>query len=184
MAALRSLVEIPENYEGLTWKLLSSFPKGFQRVDIVADTYRKVSIKAGERKIRGRSNKVIIKSTKFKVPKYFQAFLRNGGNKNRFIDLFCDTIPSSSERALAILQTSVIYFSKEDSCARGNASQVTTVDELSSNQEEPDTKVILHSAHAISTTKGSIILRSSSGDNDIMIIAISLIDASKRVLVD
>ena len=53
----------------------------------------------------------------------------------------------------------------------------------SSNQEEPDTKVILHSAHAISTTKGSIILRSSSGVNDI-IIAISLIDASKRVLVD
>ena len=79
------------------------------------------------------------------------------------------------------MQTSVIYFSKEDSCVRVNASQVTTVDELSSNQEEADTKVILHSAHAISTTKGSIILRSSYGDTDIMIIAISLIDTSKLV---
>ena len=29
MAALRSMVQIPENYEELTWKLLSSFPKGF-----------------------------------------------------------------------------------------------------------------------------------------------------------
>ena len=38
-----------------------------------------------------------------------------------------------------------------------NASQITTVDELSSNQEEVDTKEILHSAHAISTTKGLII---------------------------
>ena len=47
MAALRSMVQIPENYEELTWKLLSSFPKVFQRVDIVADTYRNISIKAG-----------------------------------------------------------------------------------------------------------------------------------------
>ena len=40
MAALRSVVQITENYEELTWKLLSSFPKGFQRVDIVANNYR------------------------------------------------------------------------------------------------------------------------------------------------
>ena len=40
VAALRSVVQIPENYEELTWKLLSSFPKGFQRVDIVANNYR------------------------------------------------------------------------------------------------------------------------------------------------
>ena len=39
MAALRSMVQFPENYEELTWKLLSSFPKEFQRVDIIADTY-------------------------------------------------------------------------------------------------------------------------------------------------
>ena len=52
------------------------------------------------------------------------------------------------------------------------------------NQEEADTKVILHSGHAISTTEGSIILRSSSGDVDVMIIAISLTDTSKHVLVD
>ena len=51
IAALRSMVQIPENYEELTWKLMSSFPKGFQRVDIVADTYRNVSITTGEREI-------------------------------------------------------------------------------------------------------------------------------------
>ena len=67
---------------------------------------------------------------------------------------------------------------------RVNASQLTTVDELLSNQEEADNKVILHSVHAITTTEGSIILWSLSGDTDIMIIVISLIDASKRVLVE
>ena len=46
MAALRLMVQIPENYDELTWKLMSSFPKGFQRMDIVADIYRNVSIKA------------------------------------------------------------------------------------------------------------------------------------------
>ena len=40
VAALRSVVQIPENYEELIWKLLSFFPKGFQRVDILANTYR------------------------------------------------------------------------------------------------------------------------------------------------
>ena len=55
---------------------------------------------------------------------------------------------------------------------------------MSPNQEEADTKVILHSGHAISTTEDSIILQSSSGDVDVMIIAISLIDTSKYVLVD
>ena len=38
MTALRLMVQIPHNYKELTWKLMSSFPKGFQRVDIEADT--------------------------------------------------------------------------------------------------------------------------------------------------
>ena len=95
MAALRSMMQIPENYEELAWKLLSSFPKGFQKEDIVADTYRNVSIKSEERESCGLIDKVIIKSTKSKVPKDFQAFLRNGENKNRLIDLLCITISSS-----------------------------------------------------------------------------------------
>ena len=67
---------------------------------------------------------------------------------------------------------------------RVDASQVTTLDELSSNQEEAYTKVILHFRHVINTTEGSIILRSPSGNTDIMIIAISLFVRSKHALVD
>ena len=74
MALLRSVVQIPENYEEITWKLLSSFPKGFQRVDLVADTYKNVSIKAGEREIGGWIDKIIIKLTKSKVPKICKSF--------------------------------------------------------------------------------------------------------------
>ena len=48
---------------------MSSFPKGFQRVDIIATTYRNVSITTGERASFGHIDEVIIKSTKSKVPK-------------------------------------------------------------------------------------------------------------------
>ena len=112
MAALRSMVQIPENYEELTWKLLSSFPKGFQRVDIVADTYRNVSIKAGEREIRGRSDKVIIKSTIFQVPKDCQAFLQNGENKNNLTDLLCDTISALRTEHLPSCKHQSLIFQK------------------------------------------------------------------------
>ena len=132
----------------------------------------------------GRSDKVIMKLTKSKVPKDFQGFPRNGENKNRLLDLLCETLSSSPDRALVILQTFVIHFSKEDSYVRVSVSQVTIVDELLSNQEEADNKVILPSPHAIKTTEGSIVLRSLSGNIDIMIITKSLIDTSKRALVD
>ena len=99
------------------------------------------------------------------------------------MDLLCETISSSPDRALVVLQTSVICFSKEDSCVRVNASRVTTVDQLSSNQEKADNKVIVHSAHAIKTTESFTILRPFSGETDI-IIAISHTDTSKHVVVD
>ena len=65
-----------------------------------------------------------------------------------------------------------------------NALKVTTVDKLSLNQENTDDKAILHSAHAIKTSEGYIILWPLSGETDIMMIPISHIDTSKCVLVD
>ena len=65
-----------------------------------------------------------------------------------------------------------------------NASKVTTVEELPSNQEDLVNKVIRHSTYAIKTTEGSIILKYLSGETDIMIIAINLFDSSIRGLID
>ena len=73
MAALRLMVQIPENYDELTWKLMSSFPKGFQRMDIVADIYRNVSIKANDLMIRLSLNRL--------SPRYQKIF-----------KLFCKTV--------------------------------------------------------------------------------------------
>ena len=53
---------------------------------------------------------------------------------------------------------------------------VAVCQELSSNQEEADTKLILHCANALqSNGSGCVILRSHFGDTDINIVAASLI---------
>ena len=59
---------IPETFEGFAWKMVKSIPWEYRRVDIVADSYHEHSIKSSERKRRGSSTKIIVKSSKSKVP--------------------------------------------------------------------------------------------------------------------
>ena len=53
---------------------------------------------------------------------------------------------------------------------------VVTVEDLSSNQEEADTKVVLHASHAVNAQPNkTVIVRNYSGDVDITVIMLSLI---------
>ena len=92
-----------------TFKMLS---KKFDRVDIVADTYREKSIKSGEITKRGSSSKVIIGSCKSKVPRDFANFLKNGENKTRLIEIISEVIVDNRVKAIKLLQTEVIYISR------------------------------------------------------------------------
>ena len=140
MAALRSFSSIPETYEELFRNLLSTFPKTYHRVDIVADTYESASIKGGEREKRGCSNKIIVESAKSKIPRNFKSFLKNGENKTRLIDLLCQFVKENSQRTCNLLKCSSIVFSEENLTYRlSQNSEVTLDPELSSNQEEADT---------------------------------------------
>ena len=85
MACLRTMTQIPDTYEELTWKFLKLLPQGYERVDIVADTYHEVSLKSAERSQRGKASKVIIRSAKSKISRNFSDFLKNGENKKRLI---------------------------------------------------------------------------------------------------
>ena len=60
------------------------------------------------------------------------------------------------------------------------------IPQLCSNQEEADTKVILHAKHATeSSDEGIAIIRSHSGDIDIAVIALShFIEDADRVILD
>ena len=183
MAVIRTLSNIPETYEKLTWKLLETFPKGYNRIDIVADTYQENSIKQGERSSRGTGARILMKSEQSKVPRDFNSFLQSGENKVNLINLICSVIVKNRRRALQQLRCAVIFFSKENDTVKIGES-VTSYDQLKSNQEEADTKVILHCHHAISNSEGSVIQRSPSGDTDILVIAVGLIHSAERVHID
>ena len=90
-----------------------SLPKGYKRVDLVADTYREISIKNGERHERGTSALFIINFPQSKLPREFKNFVKNGENKPRLIELIFQVISQESSRALQMLKCDKISCLKE-----------------------------------------------------------------------
>ena len=81
------------------------------------------------------------------------------------------------------LKCKIVYFSQEDITYKLTNNGVSIAAELSSNQEEADTKVILHCHHALQESPGSkVVLRSHSGDTDIFVLASSLLVPSSIFL--
>ena len=69
-----------------------------------------------------------------------------------------------------------MFISTDNDCSKFTVECVETEHELVSNQEEDDTKVVLHSINALNRDKVSnIIIRSPSGDIDIIVIIIGLL---------
>ena len=152
----------------------------------MADTCREISIKDPERHKRGCADKVLIRSAKSKVPRSFNEFLQNGENKTRLIDLILTVILERKLEVLSSLNSEEIYFSTDGQCHKINRDDVINVPELSSNQEEADTKLCLHARHALnSADRGTVIVRNHSGDVDINVILIAkTIDTPERVILD
>ena len=73
--------------------------------------------------------------------------------------------------------------SGDEYCEKVTLSEVTQREDLVSDHEEADTKVVLHAMDALKDD-GNVCIRSPSGDTDILVIAIGLIRANPRVLVD
>ena len=118
MACLRTMKQIPDTYEELTWKLLKLLPQVYERINIVADTYHEVSLKSAERSQRGKASKVIIRSAKSKIPRNFSDFLKNGKNKKRLIILMRDTIIEDKVKAFNLVNCVELYFSTDNDCPR------------------------------------------------------------------
>ena len=59
-----------------------------------------------------------------------------------------EVMQSNGDKCLDILQCTEVYFSEENKCTRITLNDATIENNLSSNQEEADMKVALHSKHA------------------------------------
>ena len=100
----------PYNFHGSSWVV---FQKDYKHVDLVADTYREISIKNGERQKRRTSARLMIHSPQCKLSREFKNFLNNGENKTRLIELIFQVISQESSRALQMLKCDKIYCLKE-----------------------------------------------------------------------
>ena len=191
MAQIRSCINnVPETFEQFIEIFLSSIPKNFRRVDLVADTYRDISIKSEERENRNSSSKIIIGSIKSKIPKDVEKFLSNNENKTQLIQLIFRYIQQNFSAVLVKLATEMIFLSRDNECFRITSRSYVTnrsfdsYPALVSSQEEADTKVILHSMNLSKKSELGVVLRSLSGDTDITVLAVALIDDRNRVLYD
>ena len=118
IAIIRYMNDIPDTYENLAWNFLKMLPKGYARVDVVADSYFSNSIKNNARSKRGNSAKVIVSSNKSKIPRDFQAFLLNGENKTSLIKLIFETIKSNIAQTLNISRCNELILANENNCIK------------------------------------------------------------------
>ena len=186
MALVRTQHITPLTYEDQALQVIGAIPKGYKRVDIVADTYRSKSIKDPDRFKRGCNDRVIVNSVVSRLPRNFNDFLKNGDNKTRLIELILDVPVQRRNEVLEILKTDELYYSMDNKCYLITNQGVVTVEDLSSNQEEADTKVVLHASHPVNAQPNkTVIVRNYSGDVDITVIMLSLfIDHCERVILD
>ena len=86
---------------------------------------------------------------------------------------------------MQMLRCDKIYFSKESHTIAIDSNGVSDIDDLKSNQEEADTKVILHCLDALKEPETTVVLRSHSGDTNIMVLTVVLIRSDcERLYID
>ena len=168
-AAVRSIVGKPSTIRALAARILGTIPSRYRNVYMVCDTYLENSIKSNERQARGDGKRYFLCSPDMKLPPDFTEFLRNGQNKEMLFNL----IQQSFEESKSTLNSRVIYFSNKRECTMISENQVSIIPELSSNHEEADTKVIALVKSANVDNEDSVMVRSSSGDIDILALFLS-----------
>ena len=107
-AHLCTITKTPETFEDLGIKILNDIPSEYETIYIGCDTYRSASIKSPERKIRGESQKLLLRSAKVRIAPDFQKFLSNVDNKERLFEL----IEGTWDGRRNSLDNRVIYFSR------------------------------------------------------------------------
>ena len=102
-----------------------------------------------------------------------QMFLNNGDNKERLFEVIVEVWTENNH----LLGNRVIFFARKDKCTQIDGKGSTAIEELSSDHEEADTKVVYLLKHAIEKEEdldtAVFVVRSSSGDVDIPVILLA-----------
>ena len=173
---MNPLKDIPTTFQKLIWKIVKTLPSGCRSMHIIAGTYRETSIKSSEREKRGSSSKIFIKTVSTMVPRKFHEFLQIGCNKTRLIELLFEYLQINKDEPLRTLRSHDLVLSSDDSCVVVSRVAVMEDLNLSSDQEEADTKIILPYANVLHKNHWeNACLWSPSGDTDTVVLAVGLL---------
>lgn len=92
---------------------------------------------------------MIIASPKSKLQSDFNSFVRNGNYKTRSLEVVAEVLKTNQQRALQMLKCETLYLSLDGITLKITSSEEDVDKELSSDQVEADTKIILHRHHAL-----------------------------------
>ena len=143
-------------------------------VFFVTDQYFETSIKGGERERRASTGQIRItaKRPDQDAPKQFKKYLSVGTNKTELLEFLLKDW-SHHHRNIPSIGSKTIFFTLKDEAYEisviNNEIQCLRVPQLSSNQEEADTKMFLAARHACDRGCNSVTIHTV--DSDVAILA-------------
>lgn len=179
-AAVRSLVGPVFTIREMATKLLSTIPSRYRTIVIACDTYKKNSIKGGERTKRGVSERYVLTSPDMKVPYDLSSFLCNGDNKEMLFNILQRAIVEGGSQ----LGDRIVLFSNKSQCTKVAENGVEVLEGWASDHEEADTKLVALVKAANLSPNDAVMIRSPSGDIDILALFLSHDFGGTRILVD
>ena len=117
------------------------------RIDVVFDQYHERSIKNSERLRRGTASLVIKSIIMHTAIQQWGNFLSTWSNKRELINFVLEQWRKEPLRFL-ISDGKKLFVAVNDECWCLTKSNSEWIDNLNSNQEEADTKMLLHARHA------------------------------------
>ncbi|KAJ8414978.1 hypothetical protein AAFF_G00025010 [Aldrovandia affinis] len=141
-----------------------------QRIDVVFDVYQEDSIKNAERANRGCTTGIQFRniSPGHRIQQW-RKFLSSSANKANLIRFLVAEwkTPKLRER----LNEKQLYVASEESCLHITKDQWAEVAGLQSNQEEADTRMILHAAHAAEEGYSAVVV--TADDTDVLLLCLA-----------
>ena len=140
------------------------------RIDVVFDTYREDSIKNAERSNRGTTRGIQLRNMASGLRiQQWRKFLSSSPNKANLIRFKDWKTPYLRGK----LNGKQLYVASEETCLRITNEQRGEVASLQSNQEETDTRIILHEARAAEEVYRAVVV--TVENTDVMVRCLALI---------
>ncbi len=150
---------------------------GSDRIDVVFDVYKDISIKSAERDRRVSTTGVVFSNiVAGQRIQQWRRLLDSPASKTAMNNFLCDTWQTLPYRNR--LGDKEMYVTRQDQCYKVSKDGVCIVEDLFTSQEEADTRMLLHSQHASKDHETIVIV---SEDTDVLIVSLafhSRIDAN------